>query len=290
MKSYIDNDSKKNEIRMLLRHPSSKGKVIVLLEGDTDIRLFRSLLNKETVKIETAVGKSDVIVIIRELMLEGEHSDQILGICDADFSHIIETDMDFNNVFLTDAHDAEMMILESPATKALIAEYALDEKSHTLLTEGLIHATVNAAFVLGIFRMINLIDDLNINFKGLFFDLFSSINGLNIDLDLEKLVNTLIERSQRIPGHANKEYLLDRYSEFSFNKTDYFQICCGHDVTKFITFVLRQRELSNDANMSQEKVERSLRLSYTLEFFMETKLYNSLFNWQTIHSKVLFVS
>ena len=94
----------------------------------------------------------------------------------------------------------------------------------------------------------------------------------------------LRERSPRIPEHADNEYLLSRYSEITIKEFDSMQICCGHDVTKFISFILRQRDLSNDRNMSQEKVERSLRLSYTLEYFLETRLCKALVEWQKENS------
>ncbi len=181
------------------------------------------------------------------------------------------------------------MILQSGATEALIAEYAINEESHVLLREGLIRSTVSAAFIIGIFRLINQLDSLNINFKGLVFDLFSTFNGLDIEIDIKKLANVLRERSPGMPEHADNDYLVSRYSKVTNDEFDRMQICCGHDVTKFISFILRQKDLSNDRNINQEKVERSLRLSYTLEYFFKTQLCQALVLWQQKNSKRLIL-
>jgi 5S rRNA maturation endonuclease (ribonuclease M5) len=53
MKEYINFSAKLNEIRLLLRHPLYKRKAMMIVEGGSDIRLFRSLLSAETVKIES---------------------------------------------------------------------------------------------------------------------------------------------------------------------------------------------------------------------------------------------
>ena len=154
MRDYIDNGSKTNEIRMLLGHPSYTNRVIVLLEGEADIRLFRALLNLGAVKIETANSKNDVIDIVNDLAVEKCYATQLIGICDADFDHILGTSITCQNIFVTDTHDTETMILQSRASEALIAEYAPNEESHVLLTEGLIHSSVSAAYSIGIFRII----------------------------------------------------------------------------------------------------------------------------------------
>ena len=289
MKDYIDDGSKANEIRMLLGHPSFENRVIVLLEGDTDIRLFRTLLNHNIVKFEATNTKDAVIQIVNELTVKEGYASQLIGICDAEFDHILGVKISRHNIFVTDTHDAETMILQSPATEALIAEYAVNEESRILLTEQLIHSTVRAAFIIGIFRLMNKLHHLNLNFKNLHFDLFSTFNGLDIEVDIENLADELRKRSPRIPSHADNNYLLSMYYELANNEFDRMQICCGHDVTKFISFVLRQRSLSNDANINQNKVERSLRLSYTLEYFQETRLCKALGDWQQANSELQVV-
>lgn len=264
---------------MLLRHPSFKGKVVAVLEGDTDIRLFRSLLDENHIKIESAVGKSSLSEIICDLSNEEGYANRLFGIRDADFVRIIGESIGCESIFLTDTHDAETMMLISPAVSTLIAEYASNEESASLLNERLVNSAMNAAYELGIFRYINYVNNLNINFKGLHIDLYSTIEDLEINIDHVELIKSLINRSPKLTPGIDKEYLLDKYREHTKVVYDRLQFCNGHDVTKFISYILSQRHLSNDIQMSQDKVERSLRLSYGVEHFKRTDLYECLNKW-----------
>lgn len=279
MKQYIDSDSKKNEIRMLLKHPSFKGKVIAVLEGDTDIRLFRSLMDENHIKIEAAVGKSCLTEIICDLTEKEEYEKRLFGICDADFVRIAGDPIDCESIFLTDTHDSEMMMINSPAIDALIAEYAANDESATLLRESLVQTSLDAAYELGVYRYINHIYDSNINFKGLHIDLYSKINGLEIVIDHAKLIEALVTRSPNSGESVTKEWLTEEYGKKSDKSLERLEFCNGHDVTKFVSYILRQKHLSNDAQVNQEKVERSLRLSYSGDCFKSTQLYKKLIDW-----------
>lgn len=155
MKGYIDNDSKKNEIRMLLKHPAYKGKIIAVLEGNTDIRLFRSLMDESYVKIESADGKSNVGTIVCDLVNESEYANRIFGICDADFSKLVGDGFPCEHIFFTDKHDAEIMMLASPDVNSLIAEYGINDEAVSMLRESLVHNSMETAFEIGVFRYVN---------------------------------------------------------------------------------------------------------------------------------------
>lgn len=289
MKNYIDSDSKKNEIRMLLKHPSFKEKVIAVLEGNTDIRLFRSLMDENHVKLESAVGKSSLTEIIGDLVSGDEYAKRLFGICDADFMRVTGESIACKSIFLTDDHDSEIMIINSAAIDALIAEYASNEESAIILKESLVHNSLNAAYELGVYRYINHEHSLNINFKGLHMDLHSEIIGVDIYIDHSSLVTALISRSPNLAPHVNAEWLADKCEKHADRQFDRLQFCNGHDVTKFISYILSNRQLSNDVQVSQERVERSLRLSYGLEYFKTTELYRTLIRWRSENDAPAFL-
>ena len=115
MRQYIDANDKRNEIRLLFRHPSYKDKIIIVVEGNSDIKLFRKLIQDDRIKIESIDGKKDLIKVMKELSVE--YPDKILGICDADFDHLIGIAEERRkySVYVTDNHDIEIMMLLSPA-------------------------------------------------------------------------------------------------------------------------------------------------------------------------------
>jgi hypothetical protein len=55
-KEDITPESKITELRLDISHPNSRGKVFVLLEGESDVKLYRKLFNNDTCKIETIPG------------------------------------------------------------------------------------------------------------------------------------------------------------------------------------------------------------------------------------------
>ncbi len=85
MRKYIDQVDKKNEIRLLFKHPSYKDKTIIVVEGDSDIKIFRKLIQHANIKIESIDGKKDLVEVMKQLSIE--FPEKIFGICDADFDH-----------------------------------------------------------------------------------------------------------------------------------------------------------------------------------------------------------
>ena len=52
----ITYEYKLNELRLDIRHPNSRGHTFVLVEGESDIRLFRKFFDLENCKVENIPG------------------------------------------------------------------------------------------------------------------------------------------------------------------------------------------------------------------------------------------
>ena len=55
-KQDITYQDKLNELRLDISHPNNKGIAFVLLEGESDIRLFRKLFDLDNCKVEAIPG------------------------------------------------------------------------------------------------------------------------------------------------------------------------------------------------------------------------------------------
>lgn len=275
MRRYLDPVTKANEIRLLLKHPSHKDNLIIVLEGETDIRLFRSLLKAENISLESVDGKRDLIQVIEEL--NNDSSGSVIGICDADYDHIMQLaeEREKSGVYLTDVHDAEMMMLESSALKSFIDEYSI-QGNHVELSERLKDSVLSASYRIGILRLINIQEHLNINFKGLNFNSFVSISKLEIDVDIDILIDLLLVRSKKLKVGTTKEYLKEKYREYLGYDFPDVQLCCGHDVTNIIAMVYSQKWASCERSLNREKVEAALRIGYTMDDFCKTKLFENI--------------
>lgn len=118
MRDYLDFNSKLNELRMIIRHPLSSGKAMLIVEGNADKKFFRSLLCDEKTIIESISGKPSLKKTISVLIDEGVGA--VFGICDADFDNLDGKRDEYikSYIFPTDAHDIEMMMFDSPSLDA----------------------------------------------------------------------------------------------------------------------------------------------------------------------------
>ncbi|MBW1649439.1 MAG: DUF4435 domain-containing protein [Deltaproteobacteria bacterium] len=121
LKSSLDKNNVVNSIRLKLKHQIEAGKVGIIVEGETDKKLFKKLINESFAVFEIAHGIANLLKAVSELLKETK---KIIGIRDADFIHLEEKKEKTQNIFLTDCHDAEMMLLQSDgAYKSVMAEF-----------------------------------------------------------------------------------------------------------------------------------------------------------------------
>ncbi len=275
MRQYLEPDDIINSIKLLLKHPFYSDKLILVVEGKSDIRFFRSLFNHENIKIESIDGKKQLITSMQNFI--ESYRNKVLSICDADFDHIerMEDERKLSDIYLTDFHDSEVMMLKSNSLNSFIDEFSQSDKI-LYLKSNLLKKSFNASKTLGLLRYINFKNDMKINFKKLNFSQFLNIDPLTIDINinLEILVDILISRSPKFT--SSKEELLNQYNEYIKNDYDDCQINCGHDLTNIIAYIFRQKEISLETNMDINKVESALRLSYQKDYFKETKLYKNI--------------
>jgi hypothetical protein len=276
MRKYLDVTDKHNEIRLLFSHPLYKDKTVVIVEGDSDVRFFRDIINYSWVKIESIDGKKELIKLMKAL--SPEFPEKILGICDADHDRLIEgvENRELYSVYVTDHHDAEIMMLSSPALTSFISEYATPKQFEEAQAKTL-ESALSAANVIGTLRWINTELNLNLKFKGLNFGEFISADGFSVSVNISTLIDLLIQRSDNIPEEVTQKFILTRLEDYLKREACKLQVCCGHDASNIIAILFRQRELSLEPNMDHRKVESALRLSYQQEYFRSTALFEKIY-------------
>lgn len=275
-----DINAKLNELRQSIDHPNNEGKIFVLFEGETDIKLFRNIFNRYYVDTTSLLGKEKVVYVLQALQNEGYYN--IVGIKDADFDHLNNSEST-ENLFITDYHDMEVQMIESNAFISVIHEYAQSNVHQHLLTY-LKENIYQVALIVGYLRWFNEREINTLFFKKLDFKQFISIETNNtIHFNQEIFLNILIEDSKiKNPKlELIAEDLLNIIEEFKVESSDKRQICCGHDLTKLIAMIFFN-------SPKGDEIEKALRLSYTIEDFKTTQLYNSLVNWCSEFSKRLF--
>lgn len=275
MKQYITYQDKLNELRLDLSHPKNKNFSFVIVEGDSDIRLFRKLFNLNHCKVETIPGgnykvEECVSTFITTYPL-------VIGIRDADFLHLESQPYKKTNMFLTDYHDMEMMILsEDDVFSALLFEFTtLPQELHQKKREDILLAIEHISFV----KWLNVKENLAIP--------VASVNSRNYPntSDIEEFLTSILEKSTA-PKITAIELILEKFNVLKALKPHLMQLCNGHDFLMALSDIVKQSQKGK--NVSDESIASTCRVAYTRAHFQKTSLYEQIVSWSESQGCTLF--
>lgn len=66
-------------------------------------------------------------------------------------------------------------------------------------------------------------------------------------------------------------------------------VCSGHDLTLVVSKILKQKDLTLKSNLENSDIESMLRISYGINDFSKSKLFEKINNWQKLYCKSLLV-
>lgn len=277
-KADISYQEKLNELRLDISHPNSNGISFILLEGDTDIRLFRKLFNLNNCKVENIPGGNRKLEECVQTLVN--IYPLIIGIRDADFIRINESEYLQNNMFLTDLHDIEMTMLNfEPILNAIVFEYSnLDKSQHLAFKNKLLEVIKHISYL----KLINDRENLELTFSSGFQDLISFANQ---KIDLDQYLDRVIAKSPNALI-KDKEILKVKIEAIEQQDPDLLQITNGHDLLN--SFAKYFREEEKRSGLSGENLEATLRMLFNIDFFSQTNLYQQLDNWKNQNNIQIF--
>lgn len=316
MQSYLTSKRLMTKLGML--RSGKKSKTLIVVEGVTDYRVYRKLFDLKY--CEMIIGESKENVVEAVTLCEKAHLDGIIGIVDADFWHL-KSDEKKNSkqLFVTDAHDLECMMLHSKAFDDVFIEYG-DEgkraKFERQTQEQLVNWMLKNVALIGCLRKLSLDKNLELRFSQLEFKRFIDMDRLEIQVDL--LIQEILFHSRRhnqysvkqikewmeeewrtlykINKNEQKNQVTTRKKQCTYTKkqeiledekTDtLWQMCCGHDLMEWLTigFVNKFGDY-NAKNLSSGQLEGCFRLTYHSQLFIQTELYKNLQLWETTQSR-----
>lgn len=277
-KQDITYQDKLNELRLDISHPNSEGIAFVLLEGESDIRLFRKLFNLDNCKVETIPGGNLKLEdCIGELV---NVYPLIIGIRDADFIYLENHPYSKANLFLTDMHDMEMMLIsEDDVFSALIFEYtSLTKDKHSEVRNNIMLSIE----LIGFLKWLNEKENLEYKFGAGFQDLISFVN---LEIDFAQYFSRVLSKSPNAKL-TDIAIILQKIKSLKQSNPDSFQLCNGHDFIKSLSQFVREK--GDGRTIGDENIASSFRMSYTLIHFKKTKLFNETKSWANLKGCVLY--
>ena len=261
-----------DQIILSLNSEIGKDLVYILIEGIYDCKIYSKLFDQEKTNVEYVNGKGQVSTALNEL---NNITKQVIGICDADFSHLQNISPNIYNLFLTDFHDIEMTMLSiNGVLKDALTEYELQNNTSEILQKAL-----NETRIISYIRWFNQINNTKLRFDNMGLGGFVMPHDINAHLDIEAYLCALNKRSL----NKTKAVTVDDITQFiqSNNCIDLFNLCNGHDVTALITLII-------GSTTSHEIFCSILRASFNIQYFNKTQLYINIQNWQNSYDFSIF--
>ena len=273
-----------NEVRMM--RTQYKG-ALLLVEGPSDKKTYWNLIDQTRCRVVIGRGKENVIGALR--ILEGERFPGVLAVVDADFENLERLPPCSGNLLFTDLHDLECMMVTSRAFPKLLGEFATADRVAALeIRTGCDLATLLAkrAGTIGYLRWFSLRQNLGLVFEGMSFGRF--VRPDDLATDFVELFREVKNRSQK--PQMGEAFLRSGIDSLRDASHDPWQVACGHDILAILSYALRFVIAAHDhVRVSQDSLERALRLAYESEHFRQTRLYAAIRNWEAEHPTYAFM-
>ena len=274
MKEFLRASAIANRVRMLPHQG-----VFLLVEGVEDAALYGAFVDESTCRIVVAYGKPNVLGALASLRAQDPRV--VLGIIDADFMILDGEAASEPDVLLTDFHDLEMMLLASPALDRVLREFRSEKADAPQETPARVRERLlDLGTVVGLLRWLSHREDRRWLFRDMDFDRF--VDDRTLTLKREQLLQEIQTRSRQ--GSLLPDEIWPRIETLASRNADPWHVCCGHDLVTLLGIGLRRVwGTNNDATVTREQMERSLRLAYTRTSFEATNLHAQLRAWEEAH-------
>lgn len=273
VKEKCTEESKISEYRLLFNSPLLEKKVLVIVEGLTD-KVYKFFFDDEKVLVRPNNSCDGLLKLIDEL--NKNYKNRFIVIKDADFDHLNSiTYEQYENLFLTDSHDVETMMLSvSNVERKLLVEFLPSGESN-FISECMKHLEP-----LSYLKWFNITNQLNLIVRGI---KIGTVYCGDKHVSLENCKDELY----KIPANQERcPCVLDDLKEFiKNNKTDdEWNLVNGHDLcTGLNVYIKKHGGSGGDISMY-------IRAAYTFEDFKKSKLYQDLRNWESIHGREIFLN
>lgn len=257
---------------------SSFNRAIIFVEDDAQYKVFRKFINESECELIVTYERRKSLLafnLAQEWKIPG-----ILCIIDSDFSMLKGSPQkeEENDIFRTDTHDMETMMLASEANRSLFIEFGSEEKLKHLGQEP-INIILNSSLPIGYLRWVNEKEKLDLDFKDVDFTKF--IKKSDLKIDQKKMIEIIIQNS-RDAKDRNYDKINSKIEKQTSIDYDPWQVCCGHDLIEVLSIAFRKLFGSKrQDNVKPDRLEEYLRGAYSFEFFKESNLYELLVQWET---------
>jgi hypothetical protein len=278
MDAAVDAASKACEI---LLQKDVHGGTFLVVEGEHDEEFYSNIVSEKDCRIVYCLGKNMVKEVVANLLNGFVRVPQVIGIIDADYDRVRwRTPRQYENIFRTDTHDLETMIIRSSAFTKIVNTYVDKNRIQELLRRrglNLKDLLLTEGTTIGCLFIIDLPKEDRLDLGDLEFENF--LNASNLEVDLIKLVDYVIKRT---PGcRVDRMTLVSQLKKLIAEEIDPWQICNGHHLTRILTIGINEVfGKRTGSKVSASRIEIELKLAYEKAHFKSTDLCRQIREWE----------
>ena len=254
----------------------------VLVEGETDVLLYEKFIDTTICRLYPVQGKEKVKEIINLISKDGIET--VCAIIDADLDHISGKEYT-NNIFITDGHDAEIMMFLSDAFVRVVKEYYQSKyysESNEIIKVR--EKLISLALPLSYMRLLSTSKALNFAFKPdnetskcfPYSKIIEANNKKFEHLTISKLIQVVCSYNNNQGAGKDQKQMEIQLTELMKMQYEEKDILHGHDLTNIVALSLKYYGKSNKKNKVADDIETAFRLAYSLDNFKTTALYSKL--------------
>jgi hypothetical protein len=253
----------------------------LLVEGDTDARLFGRLTDRTKCQVINSYNRDNVINIV-SILDKGNFTGHV-GLIDNDFADCLGQDTKSDNILVADENDLESMIFMSDVFERFVIEYCSKDKIIAFENKhsGLIrNRLIENGSLLGTIRFLSKKLGWQLDFEGM---TVKYVERRDITVDLDKQIEHLRGRSQGTTMPTTSE-VKEAITGAQREHPRLAMYACGHDLCELISKGVH--DVFGRAHHMLARgfiaVEEVFRTSYTLENFKSSGLYQRMKAWEII--------
>lgn len=270
MKEFITEDLIVDEAIMLISDSKSP---YILVEGDSDKKLYGTLISKEKATIRQLSGWENVVKVVK--CANNRNVRGIAGIIDRDYHELLQDGvLSIPNIYHTDENDLELMLIFSTSFDKFISLSANAEKVRNI--DECRNKIILAAAQLGSLRYISIRDGIHLSFHNM--DMSKVIDKSTLSVDVNNYVNKVCNRSrtQGIIVDVPTSQLVSEMNK-ALSQFNPKELCNGHDTMAVLAVSLQKVYGNYNAHeYTEERLFETLSMGYNLSLFSNSKLFSCL--------------
>jgi hypothetical protein len=264
-----------------MRRETFKG-AFIFVEGASDAKFYAMFIDTKQCQLIITEGRTVLLDACR--VLERALFDGFFGIIDADFDHVDSKIVGVKDVFPTDLHDAECSMLATSAFDKLLQQLAVESKLQSWnklhcgeIRDHLLRESSKVGYLLWFSNL----EKLNLHFSALEVKDYADPSTLNVNL--KQLVRHVKNKSSR--HDLPDDFLIGGIEKQMSVTQELWQVVRGHDFVDLFGFGLRSAWGNwKSSEVTCERLEIELRLAYSENHFLCTRLFGMIRAWEISHA------